>query len=246
MASGTLPNFVYYDRYFRACDLLPGTSASPSRFKARERTLGVYVDGACRGNGTHNSRASWGIYYGPDSILNRYGVLPPSAPHTSTRAEIQALAQAVGHIYIVAILKKTIDDAWILTDSTYLVNSMNTWIHTWAKNDGRKANGERAAHYYELRLLDRLITSMKNQFGVKIHIRHVGREDNQGADHLANLALDNVKPQSKVRYYNWEFTQGKETQLALRGDHDSIIRTITLGYDPGIQMAAVSLFPSCP
>ena len=87
---------------------------------------------------------------------------------------------------------------------------------------------------------------MKNQFGVKIHIRHVGREDNQGADHLANLALDNVKPQSKVRYYNWEFTQGKETQLALRGDHDSIIRTITLGYDPGIRMAAASLFPSCP
>lgn len=58
------------------------------------------------------------IYYGPDSCLNRCGILPTSAAQTSSPAEIQALAQAVGYVFAVAAPKKTIDDAWILTDST--------------------------------------------------------------------------------------------------------------------------------
>lgn len=244
MSLGAPPSLVYYDGYFRACDLLPGTCGNPSRFQARERTLAVYIDGACRGNGTYSTRGSWGLYFGPNSTLNRCGMLSQNVPQTSNRAEIQALAQAVGHIFQVA-RSRNIDDAWILTDSTYIVDSINVWIHKWIQNDGCKSNGQEAAYYYEIWVLHRLIKGMKVHYGVDIHVRHVGREDNQGADSLANRALDNNIPKRKDGCLDWVLLMNKkETMLGLRGTDGTIHDTaLLLGYNPGIRMAAASLFP---
>ncbi|KAJ3946745.1 uncharacterized protein N0V96_003119 [Colletotrichum fioriniae] len=59
----------------------------------------VYIDGACRNNGLPDAQASWGVYFGPGSRYNACGLLSRDLPQTNSRAEIEALVQAVGIIY---------------------------------------------------------------------------------------------------------------------------------------------------
>ncbi|KAF2833194.1 hypothetical protein CC86DRAFT_365152 [Ophiobolus disseminans] len=54
-------------------------------------SLVVFIDGACRGNGTASARASYGVYFGRNSRYNTYECPPSYLPQTSTRAEIEAL-----------------------------------------------------------------------------------------------------------------------------------------------------------
>lgn len=60
-----------------------------------QHTMVVHIDGACRNNGKPNARAAYGVYFGPGSPHNTQGLLAASLPQTSTRAEIEALGQAL-------------------------------------------------------------------------------------------------------------------------------------------------------
>jgi hypothetical protein len=51
----------------------PNTPIDPS-------SLVVYIDGACRGNGTASARASYGVFFGPGSPHNAKGTLSDSIP----------------------------------------------------------------------------------------------------------------------------------------------------------------------
>ncbi|KAK2610245.1 hypothetical protein N8I77_003694 [Diaporthe amygdali] len=61
-------------------------------------TVVVSIDGACRDNGKPMARASWGVFFGPGSRFNSSSRLSPSCPQTSSRAEIEALSQAIDSI----------------------------------------------------------------------------------------------------------------------------------------------------
>ena len=156
-------------------------------------SLVVFIDGACRNNGLPTARASYGIYFGPDSPYNSCGLLDKSLPQTSTRAEIEAFRQALGSI--LAIIKKypKLSRIKVATDSSFLVKAMSQWIKRWIENNGVGSNGRQVAHFQVLkRLHDRLVYLENNdQTGRREYQSwHVPRTMNREADALANKALD--------------------------------------------------------
>ncbi|KAL2642464.1 hypothetical protein R1flu_010051 [Riccia fluitans] len=90
----------------------------------------VAIDGACRGNGTVDARAAYGVYFGPDSSLNAYGLLPWDERQTSQNAEIYA-----ARIALDCIEDLEVEGVTIITDSSYLVKGMTEHIHEWLEND---------------------------------------------------------------------------------------------------------------
>jgi ribonuclease HI len=88
-------------------------------------SLVVYIDRACRGNGIPSAKASWGIYFGPGSPYNTYGMVPDSVPQTSTRAETEALNQALRVICEFTDNIIWLDRIKIATDSGFLVDAMS-------------------------------------------------------------------------------------------------------------------------
>ncbi|KAI4946399.1 hypothetical protein J4E86_009104 [Alternaria arbusti] len=140
-----------------------------------------------------DARASYGIYFGPDSPYNSCGLLDKSLPQTSTRAEIEAFRQALGSI--LAIIRKypKLSRIKVATDSSFLVKAMSQWIKRWIENNGVGSNGRQVAHFQVLkRLHDRLVYLENNdQTGRREYQSwHVPRTMNREADALANKALD--------------------------------------------------------
>ncbi|KAH0496530.1 hypothetical protein TgHK011_003884 [Trichoderma gracile] len=159
------------------------------QMRVDSRTVVVSIDGACRGNGTPSARAAWGVYFGPQSMLNASGILDAHLPQTSTRAEIEALSQALD------IIRREVPEDYSLvhyhirTDSSYLVNTFSTWIHDWIRNGGMNSQGKRAAHFEVLKEIHELLDDMTH-WGMTFNFGLVPREDNKEADALANQALD--------------------------------------------------------
>jgi ribonuclease HI len=158
-----------------------------------EFTVVAYIDGACRGNGRPNARASYGIYFGPGSRYNASGLLPDTISQTSTRAEIEALAAAL------LILKEQIcakdyrlQHIMIASDSAYLVDAMSQHVEGWIERNGIGSNGRVVAHYERLKELHEMLDGMEfgDDGGIDVQFWHIDRSKNREADALANAVLD--------------------------------------------------------
>ena len=155
-------------------------------------TMVVSIDGACRNNGTASARASWGVYFGPESPHNANGLVQLGIRQTITRAEIEALSQALRIIQDIASGDFSFHEILMVSDSAFLVRAMSEWIEGWIENDGRNAEGRRVAHYGVLKDIHELLDEMEygDDGGLDIKFWHVPRERNMGADMLANQALN--------------------------------------------------------
>lgn len=85
-----------------------------------QRTVVVSIDGACRDNGRPAARASWGVFLGPGSRYNDCGLLRRGVPQTSSRAEIEALAQALEIVWEFTRTDMRLTQVLIRSDSEYL------------------------------------------------------------------------------------------------------------------------------
>lgn len=152
----------------------------------------VYIDGACRNNGTPSAQGSWGVYFGPGSRYNRCGLLSPNLPQTNSRAEIEALVQALEIIHEITKADYSLTMIKIATDSEYLANAMSLWIEDWIENDGINAKGRQVAHFETLKALHERLEDMTygDDGGLEIMFWPIPREENTGADKLANEAFE--------------------------------------------------------
>ncbi|KAL2874911.1 hypothetical protein SGCOL_009889 [Colletotrichum sp. CLE4] len=155
----------------------------------------VYIDGACRNNGTPSAQASWGVYFGPGSRYNACGLLSPDLPQTNSRAEIEALVQGLRIICDITARDYSLSRIKIVTDSEYLASAMSLWIGEWIENEGLNARGKRVAHFEVLRELHEQLDEMTygDDGGRDIMFWAVPREDNTEADALANQAFPNSR-----------------------------------------------------
>ncbi|KAI0016397.1 ribonuclease H-like protein [Xylariomycetidae sp. FL0641] len=156
------------------------------------RTLVVHIDGACRDNGKPTARAAWGVFVGPNSLYNAYGRLDPNLLQTSSRAEIEALGQALDIVVNITNRYFSLTDVKIVSDSEYVVNTMSMWIQDWIENGGVNRSRRPAAHYQKLKALHEKLDEMEfgDDGGLQVQFWHVPREENREADRLANLALN--------------------------------------------------------
>ena len=141
-----------------------------------EKTVYLFTDGACKGNpGT----GGWGV-------LLRYGthekeLFGGEAQTTNNRMELTAVLSGL----------KTLNrpcDVVICTDSQYVKNGMESWIHNWKKNGWKTAGRQPVKNADLWQQLDEQVARHRVRWQwVK---GHAGHAENERADALANRGAE--------------------------------------------------------
>lgn len=149
---------------------------------AHSRRIQIYTDGACRGN---PGPGGWGV------VLRMQGVdrelCGCEAHTTSNRMELMAAIQVLSLLESGAV-------ADVFTDSEYVLKGLTEWLPGWKRRGGRNAHNKPVANrdLWE-RLEAEAVRHVLRWHWVKGHSGHV---ENERADALANLAIDELS--SKV------------------------------------------------
>lgn len=144
------------------------------------KTVTLYTDGACKGN---PGKGGWGV-------LMRYGshekeLFGGEAHTTNNRMELTAIIQGL------AALNRPCAVV-IYTDSQYVKNGMEQWIHGWKKNGWKTAAKQPVKNEDLWQQLDRLAAQHQIQWQ---WVRgHAGHAENERADALANQGVASVEP----------------------------------------------------
>ena len=139
------------------------------------KTVVIYTDGACKGN---PGPGGWGALLEYDGHRKE---LFGGEPHTTNnRMELVAVIRAL------EALKRESDVA-IYTDSQYVKNGIEAWIHGWKRN-GWKTSDKKPVKNEDLwRELDQLATRHRISWHwVRGHADNPG---NERADELANQGV---------------------------------------------------------
>jgi ribonuclease HI len=144
--------------------------------EAGERSVAIYTDGACTGNpgpGGWGALLVWGErekeLFGGESAT------------TNNRMELTAVIRALE-----ALTRPTGVD--LHTDSQYVKNGIETWIHNWKKNGWKTADKKPVKNADLWRELDALAARHDIRWHwVKGHNGHAG---NERADELANRGVE--------------------------------------------------------
>jgi len=140
-----------------------------------KKIVKIYTDGACSGN---PGPGGWGaiLTYG-DSEKEIYG---GENATTNNRMELMAVIQAL------AALKKA-SIVHIYTDSMYVKDGMEKWLHSWKKN-GWKTAAKKPVKNIDLwqKLEDALTPHHVKWHWVK---GHAGHPENERADELARQGI---------------------------------------------------------
>ena len=138
----------------------------------------IFTDGACRGN---PGPGGWGaLLRFEDAEKELYGAVPDT---TNNRMELQAAIEALKALTKPCRVRLT-------TDSEYVKNGITRWIEGWKKNNWRTSSKKPVKNAELWRELDELASQHTIEWAwVK---GHSGHEENERADGLANLAIDEM------------------------------------------------------
>ena len=138
----------------------------------------IYTDGACRGN---PGRGGWGVF-----IINGQESKKIFGGKTETTNNEMELTAAIKGLEFF----NSPTDLDLYTDSKYVMDGINDWIHNWKSNGWKTANKKPVKRSYLWMELDRL-NSFHNVkwYWVKGHSGDIG---NDMADELANQGIDSL------------------------------------------------------
>ncbi len=134
----------------------------------------LITDGACLGN---PGKGGWAfiLRYGSHK-LEAFG----SEPHTTNnRMELTAVSEGMKRL-------KQACDVEIVTDSQYVKNGMQTWIHNWKRNGWRTSDKKPVVNQDLWEALDQLVS--EHQVSWTWTKGHASHDDNNRCDELAARA----------------------------------------------------------
>lgn len=138
----------------------------------------MYTDGACRGN---PGPGGWGVllrYGGAEKTLHG-----GEAMSTNNRMELTAVIKGLE-----ALTKPC--DVLITTDSKYVLKGVTEWMDNWKKRNWRTASKKPVLNVELWKQLDELVAKHSIEWSwVK---GHSGHAENEIADQLANLGIDEL------------------------------------------------------
>ena len=138
----------------------------------------IYTDGACRGN---PGRGGWGVFIinGQESKKIFGGKIETTNNEMELTAAIKGLESFNS--------PKELD---LYTDSKYVMDGINDWIHNWKRNGWKTANKKPVKRSNLWIELDKL-NSFHNVkwYWIKGHSGDIG---NDMADELANQGIDSL------------------------------------------------------
>ena len=142
------------------------------------KTVIIYTDGACRGN---PGPGGWGV-------LIEYGELSKQlyggdVSTTNNKLELTAAIMALKEI-------KEPCEIILYTDSKYVLQGIEEWIHNWKKRGWRGANKKPVKNIDLWKELDEL----RDKHNIKWNWvkGHSGDPGNETADMLANRGIDEL------------------------------------------------------
>ena len=142
------------------------------------KTVIIYNDGACRGN---PGPGGWGVLieYG-ESRKQLYG---GDISTTNNKMELTAAIMALKEI-------KEPCEIILYTDSKYVLQGIEEWIHNWKKRGWRGANKKPVKNIDLWKELDEL----RDEHNIKWNWvkGHSGDPGNETADMLANRGIDEL------------------------------------------------------
>ncbi len=135
----------------------------------------IYTDGACKGN---PGPGGWGALLAwRDHEKELFGGEPAT---TNNRMEMTAVIRALGSLTRGC-------EVDLYTDSQYVKNGIQSWIHGWKKNGWKTSDRKPVKNADLWRELDALVAQHKIRWHwVKGHADHPG---NERADALANRGV---------------------------------------------------------
>ncbi|MBV1960560.1 MAG: ribonuclease HI [Immundisolibacteraceae bacterium] len=138
----------------------------------------IFTDGACRGN---PGPGGWGaILRSGGHEKELYG---GEADTTNNRMEMMAVIEAVKSVKQPASLS-------ITTDSKYVLQGMQEWLVQWKKRGWKTASKKPVKNVDLWQQLDSLLQNHQVKWTwVK---GHAGHAENERADDLANIGVDEV------------------------------------------------------
>ena len=138
----------------------------------------MYTDGACRGN---PGKGGWGV-------LLRYGdvdktIYGGELMSTNNRMEMTAVIKGLE-----ALTRAS--HVLITTDSKYVLKGMTEWLSNWKARNWRTASKKPVQNVELWKQLDVLVSQHSVEWSwVK---GHSGHTENEIADQLANLGIDEL------------------------------------------------------
>ncbi|KAI7231533.1 hypothetical protein KC330_g6377 [Hortaea werneckii] len=165
-------------------------------------TVIIAVDGACRGNGTRDAEASYGVFFHRDNHSWNESFALPDNFKTNQQAELRAALEGLLSAKNLRLLNtnlcgkarrpgpmRELSHVVIKTDSAYLFNAMTKWVFKWRNNDYINCRGRPVTNASLFKQLEAEIQAL-HKLNVGVQFWHVRREENREADALANAALD--------------------------------------------------------
>ena len=136
-----------------------------------------YTDGACAQNAKSRGPGGFGVV-----VLNNMGELVETYQHfedntTNNRQEMKAILWAT-----IKYGKK--EPLTIYSDSSYAIQTFETWMYSWFRNDWKKSDGQKPEN---LDLVTGFYNLIQQGYNVKFEKvkGHTGNKWNEMADQLA-------------------------------------------------------------
>ena len=142
------------------------------------KKIKIFTDGACRGN---PGPGGWGAILVCDEY--RKEIKGGSLLTTNNIMELTAVIQALELLKYQSMLE-------ITTDSTYVKDGITKWIHNWKKKGWKTASKKPVKNKDLWIKLDLL--SPQHSIQWKWVRGHTGHIENEKADELANLGLEEL------------------------------------------------------
>lgn len=142
-------------------------------------TVYLYTDGACKGN---PGPGGWGylLKCGENSIQDSGS----EKDTTNNRMELMAVINGLSKL-------NRFCNVIISTDSQYVKNGMEEWIHNWKKNGWKSSNKKPVKNVDLWQQLDALVQKFNASWEwVKGHSGHV---ENEIVDTLASNAAESIR-----------------------------------------------------